>query len=137
MTATSTEIHVPISPGELIDKLTILEIKAERMRDAKKVANVRHELELLQTTWSVSAYASIDIATEKMRVEPRACAMLGDRLDTDIEGAQRAGLKSILVLTGVTSRELLAKSAIQPDFTYENLDALRLTAWLKALVSTS
>jgi hypothetical protein len=59
-----TDIHVPISPGELIDKITILEIKAERIRDAKKVANVQHELKLLQTTWSASPYASVDIAAE-------------------------------------------------------------------------
>lgn len=69
--------------------------------------------------------AMFDIALEQMHSEPRSCAMLGDRLDTDIEGAQRAGLKSILVLTGVTTRELLAVSTIQPDFTFENLDALR------------
>jgi 4-nitrophenyl phosphatase len=67
-----------------------------------------------------------DIATEAMGVNPSQCAMVGDRLDTDIEGAQRAGLRSILVLTGVTSRELLAKSPIQPDFTYENLNTCRL-----------
>ena len=40
-------VEVPVSIGELIDKITILEIKAERMRDATKVANVRVELTLL------------------------------------------------------------------------------------------
>jgi HAD superfamily hydrolase (TIGR01457 family) len=69
--------------------------------------------------------AMFEIALELMHAEPRTCAMLGDRLDTDIEGAQRAALRSILVLTGVTSRETLADSTIQPDFTFENLDALR------------
>jgi hypothetical protein len=64
MTATSTEIRVPISPGELIDKITILEIKSERMSDAKKVANVRHELSLLQSTWQASAHSAIDIRAE-------------------------------------------------------------------------
>ena len=49
MSTASTEIRVPISPGELIDKITILEIKSERMSDAKKVANVKHELSLLFT----------------------------------------------------------------------------------------
>jgi len=34
-----TELLVPISPGELIDKITILQIKSERMRDAAKLAN--------------------------------------------------------------------------------------------------
>ncbi|MBC7984572.1 MAG: hypothetical protein H7Y02_12030 [Candidatus Obscuribacterales bacterium] len=60
----STEIHVPISPGELIDKITILEIKSERMSDAKKVTNVRHELSLLQSIWQASSHASIDIRAE-------------------------------------------------------------------------
>jgi uncharacterized protein YukE len=45
-------IHVPVSPGEVLDKITILEIKSERMSDPEKVANVRVELALLQETWS-------------------------------------------------------------------------------------
>lgn len=40
-------VAVPVSLGELIDKITILEIKSERMTDAKKLANVRKELTLL------------------------------------------------------------------------------------------
>jgi transcriptional regulator of nitric oxide reductase len=44
-------IHVPVSPGEVLDKITILEIKSERMSDPEKVANVRVELALLQETW--------------------------------------------------------------------------------------
>ena len=40
----SVEIKVPISPGELVDKITILEIKSARMKDPAKVANVRVEL---------------------------------------------------------------------------------------------
>jgi len=44
-------IKVPVSPGEVLDKITILEIKSERMSDPEKVANVRVELELLQETW--------------------------------------------------------------------------------------
>ena len=45
-------ILVPVSPGEVLDKITILEIKSERMSDPEKVANVRVERELLQQTWS-------------------------------------------------------------------------------------
>src|SRR5205807_286328 len=41
-------VTVPLSPGELLDKITILEIKAERIGDALKLGNVRHELELLR-----------------------------------------------------------------------------------------
>ena len=45
-------IKVPVSPGEVLDKITILEIKSERMSDPEKVANVRVELALLQETWT-------------------------------------------------------------------------------------
>lgn len=58
------EIKVPVSPGELIDKLTILEIKAANIGDAAKLANVNAELRLLQETWRASAFASADIDAE-------------------------------------------------------------------------
>jgi hypothetical protein len=41
-------VLVEISPGELLDKITILEIKAERIADAEKRKNVRIELEILE-----------------------------------------------------------------------------------------
>jgi transcriptional regulator of nitric oxide reductase len=47
-------IKVPVSPGEVLDKITILEIKSERMDDPDKVANVRVELKLLQDTWAAN-----------------------------------------------------------------------------------
>lgn len=45
-------ILVPISPGELLDKITILRIKSARMTDPAQLENVRHELALLEQTWS-------------------------------------------------------------------------------------
>ncbi len=45
------EIRVPISPGELLDKITILQIKSERIADPAKVANVTTELEMLEKVW--------------------------------------------------------------------------------------
>ena len=60
----STEIKVPISPGELIDKITILEIKAANISDATKLANVKVELQLLQDTWRASAHANANIDAE-------------------------------------------------------------------------
>ena len=58
------ELLVPISPGELIDKITILEIKSQRMTDAAKLANVRAELGMLTETWKTSAGSAIDIDAE-------------------------------------------------------------------------
>jgi len=58
------ELLVPISPGELIDKITILEIKSQRITDPAKLANVRTELAMLEETWSASAWSAIDIGAE-------------------------------------------------------------------------
>lgn len=49
-------IEVPVSWGELVDKITILEIKSDRMRDEQKLANVRKELALL--TEKLGSHAS-------------------------------------------------------------------------------
>jgi hypothetical protein len=58
------ELLVPISPGELIDKITILEIKSQRMTDAAKLHNVRTELSLLGDTWKASPFSLTDISAE-------------------------------------------------------------------------
>jgi hypothetical protein len=58
------ELMVPISPGELIDKITILEIKSQRMTDPAKLHNVRTELALLNDTWRASPYSATDIGAE-------------------------------------------------------------------------
>jgi len=50
-TTNSDEIQVPISPGELLDKITILQIKSERIDDPTKLANVNTEVTLLMTVW--------------------------------------------------------------------------------------
>jgi len=58
------EIRVPVSPGELLDKITILRIKSSRMRDASKLANVRTELEALEQLWNASPYAAVDVTSD-------------------------------------------------------------------------
>jgi hypothetical protein len=55
------DIKVPISPGELLDKITILRIKSQRMSDPAKVSNVRLELRALEEIWSASVYAEFDV----------------------------------------------------------------------------
>ena len=56
------EILIPISPGELLDKITILQIKAERITDPVKVANVKTELDMLSKVWDGSV-ESDDVIT--------------------------------------------------------------------------
>jgi 4-nitrophenyl phosphatase len=55
-------------------------------------------------------------------------AMLGDRLNTDIQGAAAVGMRSIMVLTGVSTRAELAVSAVQPDLVVETLSEL-MAVW--------
>lgn len=57
-----SEIHVPVSYGELLDKIAILQIKSERMSDPAKLANVRKELEALERTWAAHPASGTDIA---------------------------------------------------------------------------
>lgn len=63
------DIRVPISPGELLDKITILRIKAARIADAGKLANVRLELGLLEATWRDSGCAVRDVAQEERALQ--------------------------------------------------------------------
>lgn len=57
-----SEISVPVSFGELLDKIAILQIKSERMSDAAKLANVRTELAALEKTWAAHPASAQDIA---------------------------------------------------------------------------
>ena len=57
-------IKVEVSFGEYLDKLTILQIKSERIKDPNKLINVNRELELLQTTWQQRPESKVDLSTE-------------------------------------------------------------------------
>ena len=82
-------ISAPVSFGELIDKITILEIKSDRIGDAAKRANVRAELELLTATWTGTAASRIDITAERsaLRAVNEALWDIEDRI-RDKERAQ-------------------------------------------------
>ena len=62
-------ISVPVSFGELLDKIAILQIKTERMRDAAKVANVRRELDALESSWSAHPASHSDIAALRAQLK--------------------------------------------------------------------
>ncbi len=60
--AGSGEVLVPVSPGELIDKIGILEIKAARFRDADKRRNVARDLARLAAVRDAGLTASAALA---------------------------------------------------------------------------
>ena len=57
-------LNAPVSPGEFLDKQTILEIKLARIADEAKRANVARELELLRAGWAASRFAGADVAAQ-------------------------------------------------------------------------
>ncbi|MEE8514436.1 MAG: DUF6165 family protein [Gammaproteobacteria bacterium] len=63
------QVSIPVSVGELVDKMTILEIKAERIADPGKLENVIKELELVRGIWNSSSYATADIEHARARLK--------------------------------------------------------------------
>lgn len=63
------DILVPISPGELLDKITILRIKSARMTDETKLRNVRVELDALERTWRESGAAIPEVAADEAALQ--------------------------------------------------------------------
>ena len=63
------ELLVPVSYGELLDKIAILQIKSERMSDPAKLANVRNELSALERTWMAHPAAVQDIVELRARLK--------------------------------------------------------------------
>ncbi len=78
--------------------------------------------------------AMFDVALEHLGTVAAETLMIGDRLETDILGAQRAGLQTALVLTGITSADETHAASIQADYVFDGLPDLR-TAWMAALES--
>ena len=64
-----SEILVPVSFGELLDKIAILQIKSERIADPAKLANIRNELSALEKTWMAHPAAGGDIVELRARLK--------------------------------------------------------------------
>lgn len=67
-------------------------------------------------------------ALQQLGLPPERCLMVGDRLETDIRMGQAAGMKSAVVLTGVTRREDALALEPPPDLILDRLD--ELLAWV-------
>jgi len=64
------------------------------------------------------------ISMERMQLGVEETASLGDRLETDIAGGQRLGLKTILVLSGISTMADLRSGAIQPTWVFPGIQEL-------------
>jgi HAD superfamily hydrolase (TIGR01457 family) len=63
-------------------------------------------------------------ALARMGSQPQETAMIGDRLETDIEGGKRAGLKTILVLSGISTEADIERHGIRPDYIFRDIGEL-------------
>ena len=82
------QILIPISPGELLDKITILEIKSERIESAEKKANVNNELSMLTKVWTDAVTEDPEITT--MRSELKKINEALWDIEDDIRDEERA-----------------------------------------------
>jgi len=83
-----SEILVPVSFGELLDKIAILQIKSERMSDPAKLANVRNELSALEKTWMAHPAAAGDVA--ELRAQLKAVNERLWEIEDDIRIKEKA-----------------------------------------------
>jgi hypothetical protein len=95
-------IKVPVSFGEVLDKITILEIKSERIADAEKVKNVRLDLDELSATWNeaVQDQAAIADLRRQLKEVNEALWEIEDDI-RDQEAAQDFGAKFIALARAV------------------------------------
>ena len=77
----------PFSVGEFLDKLTILEIKSDHIKDPQKLDNIRHELLQLRGTWQNSDYADAELEPEYSKL--RAINERLWEIEDDIRGLER------------------------------------------------
>jgi hypothetical protein len=82
-------LSVPISPGELLDKISILEIKVERIGDPDKRANVERELDLLTGLWHAEAGETAEVTAK--RTELRVINELLWDIEDQIRECERNG----------------------------------------------
>jgi len=60
-------------------------------------------------------------ALDALGVPPKRCLLFGDRLNTDVELGERAGMTTVLVRTGVATDEDIAASDVTPDYVIDSL----------------
>jgi len=72
--------------------------------------------------------ALLEIGMERLGVTRAGTAILGDRVETDILGGERAGLITVMVLSGASTRKDLDETGLEPDLLFQNVVDL-VEAW--------
>ncbi len=110
--ATNPDRTCPVENGEIPDAAGVIAaLEATTGRKVEKIFG------------KPSPYI-VETALAVLGLPREACAVVGDRLETDIRMAKENGLLGILVLTGVTKAEDLKLSPVQPDYVLESIAEL-------------
>ena len=110
--ATNPDRTCPVDEGELPDAAGVI---------AALEATTGKQIEVVAGKPSPHI---VSVALDRLEVPREQCAVVGDRLETDIQMAKAAGLTAILTLTGITSRADLVSSKIEPDYVIDDIAAL-------------
>ncbi|USZ69811.1 HAD-IIA family hydrolase (plasmid) [Halorussus salilacus] len=107
--ATNPDRTCPVASGEIPDAAGMIgAIEGVTGREVDRVLGKPSETTVAAATAALDAPAS-------------ECLMVGDRLETDIAMGERAGMTTVLVLTGVTDRDEIERSAVSPDHVVDSL----------------
>ncbi len=107
--ASNPDLTCPIEGGELPDTGALI---------AALEASTGKKIDLVLGKPSIMA---AQIASEYLQLEPSECFMIGDRLETDIKMGNDSGMQSVLVLTGVATREMATASVSKPDYIFNSI----------------
>lgn len=110
--ATNPNLVYPAENGELMPATGALAAPIEKASGKKPTITGKPSRGIFQ------------LCLEILRTAPEKTAVVGDSLKTDIKGGSGAGLKTILTLTGISSREDAKKSRHKPDYVIKNLSEL-------------
>jgi 4-nitrophenyl phosphatase len=108
--ATNADVLLPIEGGQVVPGAGSIVAAIQTATSVKPVVLGKPEAGLFEV--GLQRLGGLD---------PSEVAMIGDRLDTDIDGARRAGLTAILVLSGVTTRAEADAANPPPDASVADL----------------
>lgn len=68
-----------------------------------------------------SRYLAQTVVNKILSLDSSDCYMVGDRLETDIRMGSENDMKSVLVLTGISSREMISQSSFKPSYVLDSV----------------
>lgn len=110
--ATNPDRTCPVEGGEIPDAAGV--IAALEATTGRKVEEIVGK----------PSHHTVEVALERLGLPADSCAMVGDRLETDIVMGKSAGLTAILTLTGVTARGGVSEASVKPNYVIESIAEL-------------